>query len=149
MIILRSQLFSDSEESGKGHKTKLSEHVSARGIGRSALIGNIGGALGTGVGYYAANRADKKGKSDKEIVRDATLAGALTGGITQPFIRAAIHSKNPFSRRALLSMGLGAAGGALGARKNTKTRLNKRLKKEYERELALQELREEPRNKED
>lgn len=141
MIILRNWLFSDSEKSGKGHKTKLSEHTSVRGIGRSALIGNIGGALGTGVGHFIAEDADKKGKSDREIVKDATLAGALTGGVTQPFIRAALHKQNPFSRRGLLSMGLGAAGGALGARKNTKTRLSKRLRKEYEEQLRkLEEL---------
>ena len=114
-------------------KRPLSEVKSNRGLGRSAILGALGGnALGGMAGGYvgkiAANDADRAGLSDEQIVKKASRAGAVTGaasGVVPYLIRGRV-GKNPIGLLAATSMG--AAGGYFGAKKNTKSRLRKRDK---------------------
>lgn len=110
-------------------KRPLSEVKSNRGLGRSAILGALGGnALGGMAGGYvgkiAANDADAAGLSDKQIIRKSANAGALAGAATG--VARGLISRNP--ARMVAGTAMGAAGGYFGAKKNTKSRLRKRDK---------------------
>jgi hypothetical protein len=108
-------------------KRPLDEVKSNRGLGRSALLGALGGnALGAMAGGYvgkiAANDADAAGLSDKQIISKSARAGALAGAATG--VARGLISRNPAG--ALAGTTMGAVGGYFGAKKNTKSRLRKR-----------------------
>jgi hypothetical protein len=108
-------------------KQPLDEVKSNRGLGRSAVLGALGGnALGAMAGGYvgkiAANDADAAGLSDKQIISKSARAGALAGAATG--VARGLISRNPAG--ALAGTTMGAVGGYFGAKKNTKSRLRKR-----------------------
>lgn len=148
--------FSD-EERAKERKGRKLEN-SHRGLGRSIILG--GGVPGAGGAYLAKKGMDKdweEGKSEKEIVSNATKKGAATGaaigalgtGISGALLRkraignltamgaTASVAKKLANRNIASSIAgsaaLGALGAGLGARKNAKSRLEKtRARKEEE-----------------
>lgn len=142
MIVKRIKFYSEEEE--KKGRTKLKDVKSHRGLGRSFLIGQTPAALGGYIGKKAANKADAEGKTDEEIkkiaTKKATKAGALIGGltaasttaITDPMLKKLGYTK--LGRGAMAAgiigsnVGLAALGARLGAKKNTKVRLDKRKK---------------------
>ena len=172
MIILE-RMFSkkNKENKRKGNKIALEDVNSHRGLGRSAILGALApGMIGGYAGKKAANKADKEGKSDEEILKKAQKTGAIGGAIPGVALGAGTslvgsHVYNKYgpkivdsinevmkdqgydvnikfnklgkgakTKRALIAAGLaggiGALGGYLGARKNTKKRLEKRNKME-------------------
>lgn len=142
MIVKRIKFYSEEEE--KKGRTKLKDVKSHRGLGRSFLIGQTPAALGGYVGKKAADKADAEDKSDEEIkkaaIKKATKTGALIGGlsaigttaITDPMLKKLGYTK--LGRGAVAAgtigsnVGLAALGARLGAKKNTKVRLDKRKK---------------------
>lgn len=128
----------------KKNKISLDKVDSHRGLGRSLLIGGVPGALGAYTGKSAANKADKEGKSDEEIVEAASKkgrkAGAILGGAAgtiyaaPQLIKVYGGKKGALGAAAAgaLSAGFGAAAGHFGAKKNTKERLKKRAYMEKE-----------------
>jgi proteasome assembly chaperone (PAC2) family protein len=111
-------------------KRPLDEVKSNRGLGRSAVLGALGGnALGAMAGGYvgkiAANDADAAGLSDKQIISKSARAGAMAGAATG-VARGLIGQRNPAGMLAGTVMG--ATGGYFGAKKNTRSRLKKRNK---------------------
>lgn len=174
MIILE-RLFSkrNKEKKDKRNRIALEDVNSHRGLGRSAILGALApGMIGGYVGKKAANKADKEGKSDEEILKKAQKTGAIGGAIPGVALGAGTslvgsHVYNKYgpkivdtinaalkdqgydddvnikfnklgkgsrAKKALIAAGLaggfGALGGYLGARKNTKKRLEKRNKME-------------------
>jgi hypothetical protein len=140
------RMFSEKKKSKNG--VYLEDVNSHRGLGRSFLIGGLGGAIGGYAGKKAANKADAEGLSDKEILKRATKKGAKVGAITTGLagavgsIPAALMYKaggNKVAAAAVpivnggLAAGLGAVAGHFGAKKNTKTRLAKRAEMERSR----------------
>lgn len=146
MIVKRIKLYSEEEE--KKGRTKLKDVKSHRGLGRSLLIAQTPAALGGYIGKKAANKADAEGKTDEEIkkiaTKKATKAGALIGGLTAASTIAACDprlKKKGYNKKlraaiaattAANTVGLGALGARLGAKKNTKVRLDKRKKMDQE-----------------
>lgn len=126
--VLYSVTLSDPEyRAYQEWRRPLDEVKSNRGLGRSAILGALGGnALGGMAGGYvgkiAANDADAAGLSDKQIIRKSANAGALAGAATG--VARGLISRNPAGMLAGTAMG--AAGGYFGAKKNTKSRLRKR-----------------------
>lgn len=126
----------DEEEEEKPKKrSKLSNYDSHRGLGRSVILGGLGGAIGGYASKEAADKADREGKSDEEIVEAATKKGrrigAIAGGATGALAGAnylALGKKGiiPALGATVGGTGLGALGGHLGAKKNAKERLKKR-----------------------
>lgn len=104
MIVKRIRFYSDGEKKEK--RIKLSDIESHRGLGRSFLLGGLQGAVGGYAGKNEAEKADEEGASDSEIIRRAGI-GTLAGG-------------------TMLGSGAGALGGHLGAKKNARTRIEKR-----------------------
>lgn len=155
MIIVRQGTFSKVEkenEKKKKSRIKLSDIESHRGLGRSYLLGHIPGAIGGYVSKGVADDADAEGLSDKEITKKASKAGALVGGGTGTALGLAGGLKsaevlrrhgalnNKYAKAAwiagstIASGAGGALGGYMGAKKNAKTRLNKRAQMEKNRE---------------
>lgn len=172
MIIKRARFFSDSDEKKDSEKKTERKHYldegesRHRGMGRAAisagLLGNIGWesghnqAINSGIaaasalaGGYAgkkkAEKLDREGKSDEEILKGASRHGALVGGASGAGLGTIVGAIN--SHRggknwkqvlgdAAFTGGIkgasGAVGGYLGARKNTKVRLQDREKKDLE-----------------
>lgn len=94
-----TELIEQKEFAEDDHKVKLKDIKSHRGMGRSAYIGAvgvnpIGGLAGGYAGKKAANKADKEGKSDYQILRAAKKRGAnigtLVGGTTGAVIGARV-----------------------------------------------------------
>lgn len=132
-----------SEDGNK--RVGLNSIESHRGGGRSIVIGGIPGLIGMSRGKKVADRADKEGKSDTQILKESSRAGAKTGalaggiggaigGVGIPLITSAVTggrvsaarlAKNAVSS-GLVGAGLGSLGGYLGAKKNTRVRLEKR-----------------------
>ena len=150
---VEQRIFSVKEEDDEEKKDKKKKKVyledvnSHRGLGRSIILGaGPGGAIGGYVGKKAADKADKEGKSDREIKEIAGKSGAKYGaaagagiGLANAARRAAFAGKGNVGRALLYGTGaaavlggLGALGGYAGARKNTKKRLEKRAAKERE-----------------
>lgn len=170
MIILE-RLFSKRNKEKKRNKIALEDVKSHRGLGRSAILGAaVPGMIGGYAGKKAANKADKEGKSDEEILKKAQKTGAVGGAIPGAALGAGtslvlsraynMHGpkitdivnkalkdqgiehrlsfkklgKGSIAKKALigsgLAAGIGAFGGYLGARKNTKKRLEKRAYEE-------------------
>ena len=83
MIILE-RMFSkkNKENKRRGNKIALEDINSHRGLGRSAILGALApGMIGGYAGKKAANKADKEGKSDEEILKKAQKTGAIGGAI--------------------------------------------------------------------
>ena len=124
----------DDRYFSENKKKKLRDIESHRGLGRSLIIGGLPGAIGGYVGKKSADLADEEGLEDYEIVRKASEAGGLSGaGIGASLAATSIALNGPKSGRLVRAAGYGlvgglggGAGGYLGARKNTKTRLSKR-----------------------
>lgn len=100
MIVKRIRFYSDGEKKEK--RIKLSDIESHRGLGRSLLLGGLQGAVGGYAGKNEADKADEEGASDSEIIRRAGKKGLKIGAAT------------------------GALGGHLGAKKNARTRTERR-----------------------
>lgn len=128
-------LFSDFKESlfseRKEKRVKLSNIESHRGLGRSLALGGFGGAVGGYLGKREADKLDRQGKSDEEIIEGASEKGGKIGAIAGALQNGAISA----AANRSLGMGLvgaasgavgGGLGGYLGARKNTKKRLSER-----------------------
>lgn len=125
-------------------------------MGRS-LIGLHAGLIGGYRGKKAADRADREGKTDTQILKESSReggkSGALTGAVTGTafglgsslLVRQGLKkyaktvgtppiklTKGAFIgnviKHGVLGTGFGALGGYLGAKKNTRTRLEKRRK---------------------
>jgi hypothetical protein len=143
------RMFSKDSEKKKSHNGIYLEDINShRGLGRSMILGAVlPGAIGGYAGKKAANKADNEGLSDREILKKAkrkgskvgALAGGLAGAVTSvPFAAAAHHftGGNKLATAAVpvalstVGAGVGALGGYLGAKKNTKTRLAKRAQME-------------------
>ena len=152
---VEQRIFSVKEEDDEEKKDKKKKKVyledvnSHRGLGRSIILGaGPGGAIGGYVGKKAADKADKEGKSDREIKEIAGKSGAKYGAIAGAGIglanatrRAALAGKGNVGRALLYGVGdtavlsgFGALGGHLGAKKNTSRRLEKRAAKEREQD---------------
>ena len=127
----------DEEEEEKPKKrSKLSNYDSHRGLGRSAILGGLGGMIGGYASKKEADKADREGKSDEEIVEAATkkgrrigaIAGGATGALAGANYLAALGKKGiiPALGATAGAAGWGALGGHLGAKKNAKERLKKR-----------------------
>lgn len=116
---------------------------SHRGLGRSLIVGlpsGPGGAVGAFLGKKKADKLDAEGKSDKEILKGATKHAAAAGAgigaglVGGKMISDAIILPKGMKKAAVVgkivplaaATGFGALGGYLGAKKNTKTRLEKR-----------------------
>lgn len=141
--------FAKKEKKPNKKKRRALEDVeSHRGLGRSILLGgpSPAGALGGFAGKMKANKLDKEGKSDKEILEGASKHGAKVGAglgaglIAGKAISEAIAYPKGMKKLAVsgnlvpaaLVSGFGALGGYLGAKKNTKTRLEKRKYRKVE-----------------
>ena len=119
-----------SKEGEKGRYKDLEKVQSARGIGRSFLLSGINPFVPiTSLAYGAteANKAAKEGAKRREIISRAgekgAIAGGITGGVTG--IVQDIRNGQGVTIRPLVRGGLGALGGYAGARKNTRSRLEK------------------------
>lgn len=141
--------FAEKKDKSKKKKRRALEDVeSHRGLGRSILLGgpSPAGALGGFLGKKKADQLDKEGKSDKEILEGASKHGAKMGAgvgaglIAGKAIGEAIASPKGMKKLAISGNivpaavvgGFGALGGYLGAKKNTKTRLEKRKYRKVE-----------------
>ena len=135
------------DKKGKKHRISLDKVNSNRGLGRSMILGAvIPGAVGGYAGKKAAEKADKEGKSDREIVEAASDRGMKVGaavggglGLAHTLRSMAVAPKGYVGRNAVYGLGrsaiiagAGALGGYLGAKKNTKRRLEKRAYLEKE-----------------
>lgn len=142
--------FSDKKE------VSLEDVKSHKGLKRALAAGLLGldsggGLVGGFVGKKAANKADKEGKSDEEILKAAKKEGRNAGGASAAGLGAAITLKNlkkieklsdsKLNNKAKLAIvgtsaaitgALGALGGKNAASVNTKDRLAKRSLKERE-----------------
>ena len=131
----------DEEEGGRKKKKResLSNYHSGRGYGRAAVIGSLipakgaarGGHLGTLAGSLAADHYDANGYSGEDVLRKASLTGAITGAGTSGLINALKHKS--IGRGAFAAFG-GGLSGYLGANKTVKSRLEKRAKAKRARE---------------
>lgn len=121
-----------SEKKKKKNKISLDKVDSHRGLGRSLLIGGVPGALGAYTGKSAANKADKEGKSDEEIVEAASKRGRKAGAILAGAVGAAGAAPQLIKVYGGKKGALGAAAGHFGAKKNAKERLKKRAYMEKE-----------------
>lgn len=144
MIVKRIRFYSDGEK--KERRIKLSDIQSHRGLGRSLFFGGLQGAVGGYAGKNEAVAADEEGASDSEIIRRAgkkgLKVGAATGaglGAVSSLPYAAVAGKSlgggakgvaaglcTLAGGSLLGAGAGALGGHLGAKKNARTRIDKR-----------------------
>lgn len=144
MIVKRIRFYSDREKKEK--RIKLSDIESHRGLGRSLLLGGLQGAVGGYAGKNEADKADEEGASDSEIIRRAGKKGLKIGAATGAGLGAISYL--PYASLAsscagggakgiaagigtlaggtMLSSGVGALGGHLGAKKNARTRTEKR-----------------------
>lgn len=143
MIVKRIRFYSDGEKKGK--RIKLSDIESHRGLGRSLLLGGLQGAVGGYAGKNEAGKADEEGASDSEIIRRAGKKGLKVGAATGAGLGALSYL--PYAAAAsshiggakgiaagigtlaggtMLGSGAGALGGHLGAKKNARTRIEKR-----------------------
>lgn len=141
---IRKKQFSENK---RDKRVSLSSIESNRGGGRSILIGGIPGVIGYTKGKKIADKADKEGKNDTQILEESSRAGAKTGAIAGgigglvtgagiPLIASSIVGNKLSAARiagnalqsGLIGTGLGSLGGYLGAKKNTRTRLEKRRK---------------------
>lgn len=129
--------YSSEEERSKNKKNRSGKSLqdSHRGLGRSLLVGGIGGSLGS---YMTKNDVDEdyeNGYNEHEIINRAGKKGAKYGALGGGLIGAASGALNPgFTGKQKLALSaisglgsaaLGAVGGSLGARKNAKDRLDK------------------------
>ena len=156
------RLYAEKDEEDEDSKhSHLSKYQSGRGLGRSYLLGGAAGLGGTAAGNVAATIADKKGKTDKETSNIAKATGAAVGGglgiiaarkalkanrlaVDKAFLQAgdSISKKMLAGARLGLSKhkkgiigasaALAALGGYAGAAKNTRSRMDKRLRREAE-----------------
>ena len=129
----------EKEDKNKRKGVDVKDVNSHRGLGRSILVGGLPGAIAAGLTKDDVNKAYKEGMSDEEIVelagkkgaKKGAIAGALISTTAAPYI-ARLAKVNP---KLAVATGLGtvagnaslgAAGAYLGARKNAKTRLQKK-----------------------
>jgi len=85
------------------------------------------GPLGRHAGNKKAEELDKKGKSDKEILRRSILHGSSVGAITGALSGAALGSvRGDIGKMATVGAALGALGGGIGTRSSVKDRLDRR-----------------------
>lgn len=146
------KMFSENENVEGKKKIPLSKVDSHRGLGRSLLIGGPVGAIGAYTGKGAADKADREGKSDEDIVRAASkrgrLVGAGLGAVAGAGAAAAgagtelLKKANPkLAKSALITAGslgalngavLGGAAGHFGAKKNARERVKSRAYLEKE-----------------
>lgn len=139
MIVKRIRFYSDGEKKGK--RIKLSDIESHRGLGRSFLLGGFQGAVGGYAGKKEADKADEEGASDSEIIRRAGKKGLKIGAATGAGLGAisylpyAAAASSPIGGAKGIAAGLGtlaggtmlgALGGHLGAKKNARTRTERR-----------------------
>lgn len=142
MIVKRIRFYSDGEKKEK--RIKLSDIESHRGLGRSLLLGGFQGAVGGYAGKNEADKADEEGASDSEIIRRAGKKGLKIGAATGaglgaisylPYAAASSRiggAKNiaaglgALAGGTMLGAGAGALGGHLGAKKNARTRTERR-----------------------
>lgn len=153
----QAQFANSDEERAEERKGRKLEN-SHRGLGRSLILG--GGVPGAGGAYIAKKGMDKdweEGKSEKEIVSNATKRGAASGaaigalgagisglalkknvirnltiGGATPSVAKKLANRN-IASSIVGSAAIGALGAGLGARKNAKSRLEKtRARKEEE-----------------
>lgn len=73
------RLYAETAKEEKKKKVGLSNIDSHRGLGRSLAIGQLPGAIAAHAGKKAANKADEEGKSDDEIIKEASKAGRKRG----------------------------------------------------------------------
>lgn len=117
MIVKRIRFYSDGEKKEK--RIKLSDIESHRGLGRSLLLGGLQGAVGGYAGKNEADKADEEGASDSEIIRRAGKKGLKIGAATGAGL-------GTLAGGTMLGAGTGALGGHLGAKKNARTRTERR-----------------------
>lgn len=129
-----------SEKTGaKKRKVYLADN-SVRGYGRSYLVGGPLSMIGTYVGSKEATKAHKegnsvdqiKGRASRKAAKVSGAIGAAAGAASGALLSHSLGFKNSIAARAGLMSGLGvgalsAAGGYLGANKNTRSRLEKGL----------------------
>lgn len=143
MIVKRIRFYSDGEKKEK--RIKLSDIESHRGLGRSLLLGGLQGAIGGYAGKNEADKADEEGASDSEIIRRAGKKGLKIGAATGaglgaisylPYaVTASSHTGGAkgiatglgaLAGGTMLGAGTGALGGHFGAKKNARTRTERR-----------------------
>lgn len=141
---LEEKDFSDKKE-----KVDLKDVKSHKGLKRALAAGLTGLDAGGYVGKKAANKADKEGKSDEEILKEARKAGRNVGIGVGAGIGINASAKNlkkletlagkklgkghkaaAITGAALITGALGGLGGRNAASVNTKDRLSKRALKE-------------------
>lgn len=122
----------ESEKRKERAKKREGKHLgdSHRGLGRSVILGGLGGTLGAYTTKEDAEADYKKGYSEGEIVRRASKRGGKRGAILGAGIGAASGlasaaiTKNPSGLLYIpANAAFGYLGGSLGAKKNAKTRL--------------------------
>lgn len=126
------RMFAEKKESKK-RKVSLEQVESNKGLKRAIITAlPTGGGSLTG-GYIAkgeADKADKEGADDKEIVRRAKKKGLEVGALTGAAIGGLTALKTGSAIPVVVGAGLGALGGRNAAGVNTKDRLRKRALKE-------------------
>lgn len=129
--LVEEKEFSKKEEKKSEEKKVALEDVqSHRGLGRSLIlsapVGGVG-AIGGYIGKKAADKADSEGLSDKEIYKKSFIAARRSGALLGAAV-AGGATRNLAA--APLGAVIGAASASMGAKKNTKKRLEKRAFKE-------------------
>ena len=126
-----------SEEENDEDKVYLEDVNSHRGLGRSAILGGWGGAIGGYAGKKHAEKLDRDGKSDKEIMRESTKRARRVGAGIAGVGGLAVGLGSKMGAKAVplavANAALGGVGAHLGAKKNAKTRMEKRAKAERDK----------------
>ena len=134
------RMFAEKKEEKKSRRKVALETVeSDKGLKRAFLLSPIDGGGGLVGGYISkseADKADKEGASDEEILRRAKKKGLHTGAITGAIVGGTAGLRmNGLAGAATGAIGggaLGALGGRNASSVNTKARLAKRAMKERE-----------------
>lgn len=127
------------KEEGKMYKIKRFSNLpnSHRGLGRSYLVGGLGGALAAHSTKEDVDKDVDLGYSDEEVVRRAKKRGTRRGGLLGGIIGGisggikGFFSGGPLGALAgatiggVTGAGLSALGARWGAGKNARTRLKK------------------------
>ena len=129
--------FSEEENDEDEDKVYLEDVNSHRGLGRSAILGGYGGAVGGYAGKKYAEKLDREGKSDREIMRESTKRARRVGAGIAGVGGLAVGLGSKMGAKAVpLAVANAAVGGVaahLGAKKNAKTRMEKRAKVERDK----------------
>ena len=126
-----------SKEENDEDKVYLEDVNSNRGLGRSVILGGMPGAIGGYAGKKYAEKLDREGKSDKEIMRESTKrarhVGAGIAGVSSLAVGLGSKAGAKAVPHAVASAAMGGVAAHLGAKKNAKTRMERRAKAERDK----------------